>query len=54
MNLDLDKAETNQTYKLLIGLVALRPIAWITSLNWRRQLNAARFSAFKFIAFFQT
>lgn len=49
MDLDLTKATTNQIYNMLIGLVAPRPIAWITSLDLDGKLNAAPFSAFNYM-----
>ena len=36
-------------YNLLIGLVAPRPIALVTSLNEEGQLNAAPFSAYNYL-----
>jgi len=41
MDFDVSKLTQNQTYNLLIGLVAPRPIAWITSLDLQERLNAA-------------
>jgi flavin reductase (DIM6/NTAB) family NADH-FMN oxidoreductase RutF len=38
-----------QVYNLLIGLVAPRPIAWITSMDRDGHLNAAPFSAFNYL-----
>jgi flavin reductase (DIM6/NTAB) family NADH-FMN oxidoreductase RutF len=49
MDFNLADAKTNLVYNLLIGLVAPRPIAWITSLNAAGQLNAAPFSAFNYM-----
>lgn len=49
MDLDLTKATTNQIYNMLIGLVAPRPIAWITSVDLEGKLNAAPFSAFNYM-----
>jgi hypothetical protein len=43
MFFDLSKVTTHQTYNLLIGLVAQRPIAWITSLDLAGKINAAPF-----------
>ena len=37
-------------YKLLIGLVVPRPIAWVTTTGSRGQINAAPFSAFTFLS----
>lgn len=49
MNFDLDKTKTRVTYNLLIGLVAPRPIAWVTSMDEEGRLNAAPFSAYNYV-----
>jgi flavin reductase (DIM6/NTAB) family NADH-FMN oxidoreductase RutF len=49
MHFDMSKATARQTYNLLIGLVAPRPIALITSMNEEGQLNAAPFSAYNYV-----
>ena len=49
MDLNIASAETRQIYNMLIGLVAPRPIAWITSMNLAGQLNAAPFSAYNYV-----
>ena len=49
MDFDLSKVAPHQTYNLLIGLVAPRPIAWITSLDHEGRLNAAPFSAYNYV-----
>ena len=49
MKLNLEEATPRQTYNLLIGLVAPRPIAWITSMNEDGKLNAAPFSAYNYL-----
>jgi len=49
MDLELASASTKQIYNLLIGLVAPRPIAWITSLDLAGKLNAAPFSAYNYM-----
>jgi flavin reductase (DIM6/NTAB) family NADH-FMN oxidoreductase RutF len=49
MELNLADAERKQIYSLLCGLIAPRPIAWITSLNAAGQLDAAPFSAFNYV-----
>ncbi len=49
MIFDLSKVSVNQTYNLLIGLVAPRPIAWITSMDLAGKINAAPFSAFNYV-----
>ncbi|WP_400164784.1 flavin reductase family protein [Brevibacillus sp. TJ4] len=46
MELQIDKLERQEKYKLLIGCVIPRPIAWITSLGADGLLNAAPFSYF--------
>jgi flavin reductase (DIM6/NTAB) family NADH-FMN oxidoreductase RutF len=46
---DIDKIPGNDTYKLLIGLVAPRPIALITSMDEQGRLNAAPFSAYNYL-----
>jgi flavin reductase (DIM6/NTAB) family NADH-FMN oxidoreductase RutF len=49
MDLNLSKATTSQVYNMSIGLIAPRPIAWITSLDLEGKLNAAPFSAFNYM-----
>ncbi|QEL19876.1 flavin reductase family protein [Limnoglobus roseus] len=49
MLFDLSKVTAHQTYNLLIGLVAPRPIAWITSVDLAGKLNAAPFSAYNYV-----
>jgi flavin reductase (DIM6/NTAB) family NADH-FMN oxidoreductase RutF len=49
MNFDLEKARGRETYNLLIGLVAPRPIALVTSMNEEGGLNAAPFSAYNYL-----
>lgn len=46
----MEKASHGEVYKLLIGLVAPRPIALITSMDPHGRLNAAPFSAFNYLA----
>jgi flavin reductase (DIM6/NTAB) family NADH-FMN oxidoreductase RutF len=48
MQFDLETSPASTTYKLLIGLVAPRPIALITSLDAKGALNAAPFSAYNY------
>jgi flavin reductase (DIM6/NTAB) family NADH-FMN oxidoreductase RutF len=50
MDFDLSKTSAHHIYNLLIGLVAPRPIAWITSLDLDGRLNAAPFSAYNYVA----
>src|SRR5271166_6781627 len=49
MDFEVSKLTQNQTYNLLIGLVAPRPIAWITSVDLNGNLNAAPFSAYNYV-----
>jgi flavin reductase (DIM6/NTAB) family NADH-FMN oxidoreductase RutF len=49
MIFEVEKLEQRQVYNLLIGLVAPRPIALVTSMNERGQLNAAPFSAYNYL-----
>ncbi len=49
MNYDLEKAPRSHAYKLLVGLVAPRPIALITSMDEEGMLNAAPFSAYNYL-----
>jgi len=49
MNFDLEKDPAHIAYKLLVGLVAPRPIALITSLDEDGRLNAAPFSAYNYL-----
>lgn len=46
---DLEKTPAGQIYKLLVGLVAPRPIALITSMDESGHLNAAPFSAYNYL-----
>ena len=48
MRFDLQTAPASVAYKLLIGLVAPRPIALITSMDEQGRMNAAPFSAFNY------
>jgi flavin reductase (DIM6/NTAB) family NADH-FMN oxidoreductase RutF len=49
MNFEMEKTTTRQIYNLLIGLVAPRPIAWVTSMDKTGRLNAAPFSAYNYL-----
>jgi flavin reductase (DIM6/NTAB) family NADH-FMN oxidoreductase RutF len=49
MKFDLEKVTARQTYNLLIGLVAPRPIALVTSMDEDGGLNAAPFSAYNYL-----
>ena len=49
MNFDMEKTPQRQIYNLLIGLVAPRPIAWVTSMDEEGRLNAAPFSSYNYL-----
>ena len=49
MIFDTEEAKARQTYNLLIGLVAPRPIALVTSMNSDGGLNAAPFSSYNYL-----
>lgn len=49
MIFEVEKLEQRQVYNLLIGLVAPRPIALVTSMNEDGRLNAAPFSAYNYL-----
>ena len=49
MHFEVNSMKPNQIYNLLIGLVAPRPIALVTSLNETGSLNAAPFSAYNYL-----
>jgi flavin reductase (DIM6/NTAB) family NADH-FMN oxidoreductase RutF len=48
VHIEMETATARQTYNLLIGLVAPRPIAWVTSMDEEGRLNAAPFSAYNY------
>jgi flavin reductase (DIM6/NTAB) family NADH-FMN oxidoreductase RutF len=49
MIFEIAKTTPHQVYNLLIGLVAPRPIALVTSMNEEGRLNAAPFSAYNYL-----
>jgi flavin reductase (DIM6/NTAB) family NADH-FMN oxidoreductase RutF len=49
MNFEIEKTKTREVYNLLIGLVAPRPIALVTSMNEDGRLNAAPFSSYNYL-----
>lgn len=49
MKFDVETAKPREIYNLLIGLVAPRPIALITSMDEKGGLNAAPFSAYNYL-----
>ena len=49
MKFDLEKSPRSHAYKFLVGLVAPRPIALVTSMDEEGKLNAAPFSAYNYL-----
>src|SRR5437660_1050349 len=49
MVFDMEKPRGRESYNLLIGLVAPRPIALVTSMNEDCRLNAAPFSSYNYL-----
>ena len=49
LEFDFSTVSAHQRYNLLIGLIAPRPIALVTSLDAMGHLNAAPFSAFNYV-----
>ena len=47
---DGDQLDTETAYKLLVGCVVPRPIAWITSVNEVGCVNVAPFSSYNYVA----
>jgi len=50
MQLDPGSLDAEASYKLLVGFVVPRPIAWVTTLSADGVLNLAPFSAFTFVS----
>jgi flavin reductase (DIM6/NTAB) family NADH-FMN oxidoreductase RutF len=46
---EVEKTKANQVYNLLIGLVAPRPIALVTSMDEHGRLNAAPYSSYNYL-----
>lgn len=49
MNFDFEKTEKRVIYNLINGLVAPRPIALVTTVNAKGQVNAAPFSSYNYM-----
>lgn len=49
MNFDLAKLSAKDRYKLLIGAIVPRPIAWVSTLSITGTVNLAPFSAFNYM-----
>lgn len=50
MNADAESLPVDEIYKLLIGLIVPRPIAWVTTLSPEGVVNLAPFSAFTYLS----
>ncbi|MBN8604985.1 MAG: flavin reductase family protein [Planctomycetes bacterium] len=48
MQIDVKSAQVIDVYQMLVGLVAPRPIAWVTTLSATGSINLAPFSFFNF------
>ena len=48
--IDGDGLDTAAAYRLLIGCVVPRPIAWITTVDAQGRVNAAPFSSYNYVA----
>lgn len=47
---DGEALDTETAYRLLVGCVVPRPIAWITTIDEQGRVNAAPFSSFNYVA----
>lgn len=50
MHRSAEVLSVDEVYKLLIGLIVPRPIAWVTSLSLKGVVNLAPFSAFTYLS----
>jgi len=50
MLFDIEKLDSQNTYKLLVATVVPRPIAWVTTVDEDARLNAAPFSFFNAVS----
>lgn len=50
VSIDPKTLDPEEAYKLVIGTVVPRPIAWVVTRNPQRKLNLAPFSAFMFVS----
>ncbi|PZW38955.1 flavin reductase (DIM6/NTAB) family NADH-FMN oxidoreductase RutF [Humitalea rosea] len=48
--IDCAEIDTATAYRLVVGCVVPRPIAWITTVDARGRVNAAPFSSFNYVA----
>ena len=49
MDIDPDDLDGAACYRLLVGIVVPRPIAWVTSMDSQGRVNAAPFSCYTFV-----
>ncbi len=47
---DRDALDTETAYRLIVGCVVPRPVAWITTVDEQGRVNAAPFSSFNYVA----
>jgi len=47
---DGDRLDTETAYRLVVGCVAPRPVAWITTVDEEGRVNAAPFSSYNYVA----
>ncbi|MBU3651988.1 MAG: flavin reductase family protein [Limnohabitans sp.] len=47
---DGEQLDTETAYRLLVGCVAPRPVAWVTTVDDQGRVNAAPFSSFNYVA----
>lgn len=47
---DGERLDTDTAYRLLVGCVAPRPVAWITTVDEDGRVNAAPFSSYNYVA----
>lgn len=48
--IDGDRLDTETAYRLLVGCVVPRPVAWVTSIDEHGHVNAAPFSSYNYVA----
>lgn len=50
MEIDPATLEEDEAYKLLVGVIVPRPIAWVTSIQLSGRINVAPFSCYTFVS----
>ena len=48
--IDGDQLDTETAYRLVVGCVVPRPVAWITTVDEHGRVNAAPFSSYNYVA----